>query len=195
MNEIEEFFDRLANEWDSHEKNKTAEIKTLLDKLNINKNSKILDIACGTGIISQLLVGLSDGEVTGIDLSLNMIEIAKEKYRNSNSIKFIHEDFLKFETCEKFDFAIIYNAYPHFLDPKALRDKLFECLKENGRFAIVHSLSKERLNRHHEKMALNVSRILKPAEIESEYFKDSFNIDITEDTDSSYIISGTKYVK
>ncbi|WP_457148907.1 class I SAM-dependent methyltransferase [Mycobacterium sp. URHB0021] len=53
--------------------------RDLLHAANLQRGERVLDVACGTGLISRLAsecVG-ADGSVTGIDIAPDMIEVAK----------------------------------------------------------------------------------------------------------------------
>ena len=63
--------------------------KRFIKKLNIKNNNTILDVACGTGDISFEIEKRFSANVTGIDISPKMIQIAKEKSKKKN-IKKIH---------------------------------------------------------------------------------------------------------
>ena len=57
---------------------------TLLSNINIKKNSKILDIGCGSGNISKIIsekVG-KKGEVLGIDISKPMLKLFNKNTRS-----------------------------------------------------------------------------------------------------------------
>lgn len=188
MNNIEKFFDDVASTWDDKESHSVEEKINLLDKVGIKKSDDVLDLACGTGVITGLLHQYSDNLITGIDISSNMINIAKNKYKNDNKALFICKDFLNIDVKSKYDVVIIYNAYPHFLDPKLLSNKLFEVLKDNGRFAILHSLSKEELALHHSKGANPVSRTLNAPISEFVFFKDKFKLIEASETQHSFAL-------
>jgi len=68
--------------------------KKFIRQLNIDKNSIILDVACGTGDISFEIEKKFSANVTGIDISPKMIEIARKKAekKNINKIDFIIGD-------------------------------------------------------------------------------------------------------
>lgn len=68
-----------------HSEHEKEAWKSLLRQALGTENEKldILDVGCGTGVISLLLAEL-EHSVTGIDLSEGMLEKAKEKARNFN---------------------------------------------------------------------------------------------------------------
>ncbi len=60
--------------------------RRVLNLLNLKAGDKVLDTACGTGtsaLITAEMIGV-EGEVVGIDLSANMIKIAKSKVKSAN---------------------------------------------------------------------------------------------------------------
>ena len=73
----------------------------------------ILDVACGTGVMEQFLLKYNPKSIVAVDIAENMIKKAKEKY-NDNRIEFICDDIHNIKD-RKFDYVIIYNAFPHFL--------------------------------------------------------------------------------
>ena len=96
MNEIKEFFDRLADGWNAAEKRSPKEIADFIETYaGLEKGMKTLDVGCGTGIISEALFNITKVPVTAIDLSPNMIRIAKDTHDGKN-IKFLTEDFYPF---------------------------------------------------------------------------------------------------
>ena len=191
MDNIESFFDSKAEVWDKMESHTDQERRALLDKVGINKNDKVIDIACGTGIITKLIHEYSFNDVLAIDISHNMINIAKEKYKDCKWANFEHIDLYELKDEEAFDKAIIYNAYPHFLNPLDLAIKLNFILKSKGKFAILHSLSRKELDLHHSKI-MNISRSLSEPKEEFKYFEKYFNLSFAYEDDHSFILIGEK---
>ena len=80
-------WDTSAGEYDSFEKEwhfyeKIA--RGLLNSLELKPDSKILELACGTGACTLLLAGVcKTGEIVAMDQSQSMMEIARENLSNS----------------------------------------------------------------------------------------------------------------
>lgn len=190
IKETKAFFDKMAPDWDTYSINNPDGVKTIVSLANIEEQSKVVDIACGTGVLFKDILSKNPNELWGIDISDKMLEIAIKKH-NDSRIHCLAVDFN--DLCEyEFDTAIIYRAYPHFPDKKAFAKKLFSILKTGGRFIIAHNESRHKINQRHKEGAKHVSDILAPASYEILNFTDFFNIDIVADTDYLYIISGTK---
>ena len=78
----------------------------------------ILDLGCGTGG-HTLILGERGYEMTGIDLSSQMIEIAKRKAKDKKlKIDFVQRDIRKIELKKKFDVAIAMFAVLSYLSNK-----------------------------------------------------------------------------
>lgn len=93
------FYDLIYNFLDYE---KTAKkIKKLIKKHKKVKGNKLLDVACGTGRHLSFLKNVF--ECTGIDISNEMLDLAREKY---NGIRFLQANMVNFDLNEKFD-AII----------------------------------------------------------------------------------------
>lgn len=186
---IKEYFDTKAPTWDARSKENDEIIANLLSNIDIKSGDKVLDIACGTGIIDRELVSRG-AEVVAIDISNKMIDIAKEKNKDL-PVKYIVGDFYEYNE-SGYDIAIIFNAYPHFVDKEMFITSLSNTLKPNGRFAIVHSLNYKTLNEMHKNMDKSICMDLEAPTKEAEWFKSKFNIDLIVEANDHYILSGTK---
>ncbi len=51
----------------------------LYEKVNIKKNQRILDIGCGTGVITEDIALLTEGSVSGIDVDSTALALAQKK--------------------------------------------------------------------------------------------------------------------
>jgi trans-aconitate methyltransferase len=102
----------------------------LIDLLNPKKGELILDLGCGTGMLTHE-ISQRGARVIGIDMSLNMINKAKVNYPH---LSFQVADGENFFFEEKVD-AVFSNAALHWMQaPKKVISCVWECLKEKGRF-------------------------------------------------------------
>lgn len=183
---IKDFFDKKALHWDSHEVKTQDQLRKLLRFLPIAEGMKVVDLACGTGVVTEILYEMSKTKITAIDISPKMIEQAKKKI-SSEHADFIVGDYLNL-SLNKADFTVIFNAYPHFLDTEKLIDALYNNLREDGYFAIVHSLGRKQLEKTHSGEVNSISRTLLPAEDEAKKFKDKFNVIKAKEGEDYYCI-------
>ncbi len=188
--ETKEFFDARASSWDERSKSNLNNLKEMILSSGLKENEEVLDVACGTGIITGILSSITKTKVIGLDLSSEMIKIATYKYNDNSNIEFINEDFLSFKDSLK-DAIYIFNAYPHFQDILALKEAIFRNLKQGGRFVIFSDLSLERLKIHH-KNCMHVSREIKSLKDDFSFYEDKFNIIKNEDDEYHYLVIGIK---
>lgn len=72
----------------------------------VNKNSKVLDIGCGTGIISIMLNKLTNCNVDSCDISSESLKIAKANSQNLNTnVKFFKSDLFE-NIQDKYDLIV-----------------------------------------------------------------------------------------
>lgn len=172
MDKVAQYFDELAPKWDTictHD----AKLESLLSSLDIKEGDKVLDVACGTGIISERLYNMSKTTVDAIDVSAEMIKIAKTK--DYIGVNFKAADFYTYRD-SKYDVIVIFNAYPHFLDLNKFKASLCELLNNHGRVYILHDCDRVELNSHHKAHAMMVSRMLDDIPIEARKYQDKFEI-------------------
>ena len=170
---IREKFDAWAPSWDAMEGWDENVLEDLLSKIPQGHYDSILDLACGTGVMSKRLQEHFHGQVLGIDLSAKMIEAATKKFANEKGISFLTADFYDF-TQKGFDLILLHNAYPHFLDVDGLCEKASEALNPGGIFAIMHSCGREELNSHHAGNAAPISFLLDSPKKEAMRFAKHF---------------------
>lgn len=185
---MKEFFNKYASSWDERDTTDLNFVKdVLLNKSELKINDKVLDIGCGTGIITGLIFDITKTKVIGIDLSDKMIEIAKNKYKSNKEIEFINEDFYEFKGKEKVDEIIIFNAYPHFLDLKRLKEAFKNNLKSKGKVLIFSTFGIEKINKHHQNIS-KISRYLTSIDDEIKVYENEFNILKKEDNEHDYLL-------
>lgn len=188
-NDIINFFDKLAEGWDAEQLPKNAIIEKILDNGGVETHKDVLDIACGTGTLFPFYFERDVKSITGIDISPEMVKIAKSKFPETEIICGDAEEYI-FD--KKFDTIMIYNAFPHFPNPEKLIENLARYLKDSGRISIAHSMSRAEIQSRHQKRAAKVSLELPTAEDLAEMLKPYFNIDIIISDDEMYQVSGIK---
>jgi len=132
---------RYHKKWASVNQGPFQSTSKLIESLNIKKASTVLDLACGTGVVTKKIqnkIGVS-GYVVGIDTSTTAIKIAKKWNKNKVNVNFVNVDAEKFSFSKKFD--VITCQYALFFFPnaqKALKN-IRNSLKKSGKIGIsVH---------------------------------------------------------
>ncbi len=187
---IKDFFNDLAPRWDNEPIADKEIIDTILDNAGINENISVLDVACGTGVLFPFyLLQRNVKSITAIDLSPQMVKIAKNKFPQADvicgdaeNITFPHQ----------FDAIMIYNAFPHFPEPEKLIENLSKAVKSGGKISIAHGMSKKELDDIHMKSAGKVSNILPECDELAELLNPYFNVDIMISNDKMYQVTGIK---
>lgn len=137
--EINQFSQHASTWWD-----KNGDFKTLhqINPVRFDyvasktdfKNKKLLDIGCGGGIFAESAAA-AQAETSGIDLSQDLIEVAKLHLYESN-LKINYqcisaEDFAK-KNKEKFDIVTCFEMLEHVPDPKSIIKACYDLVKPGG---------------------------------------------------------------
>ena len=155
--EIIAFFDRLAPGWDADMIRHDGIISQILDGAGVREGVRVLDVACGTGVLFPDYLARGVASVTGVDISPEMMKIAREKFTRRN-IEVLCADVEELPLERKFDCVVVYNAFPHFPDPEKLIRILTGHLADGGRLTVAHGMSRAAIDHHHEGTASKVSR-------------------------------------
>ncbi|WP_130806427.1 class I SAM-dependent methyltransferase [Senegalia massiliensis] len=121
----------------------SIETKCAFELFKPFKGMKVLDIGCGTGNFSIRLKELGC-EVIGIDISDEMLNIARKKAKEKNlDIEFLNMDIynLEFDN-ESFDAAFSMAAFEFIKDTKKAMDEIFRVVKPNGQI-LVGTINKD----------------------------------------------------
>ena len=104
----------------------------VMELIDANRNSTILDLGCGNGALSKVLQD-KGYIVKGIDASKELLDIARKNYPD---IEFIQADATSFSLQEPVD-VVFSNAVFHWIDRDRQPDMLksvYNALKEDGQF-------------------------------------------------------------
>ena len=154
--DVIEFFDRLAPQWDADMIRHDDVIQTILDNAGVKSGIRVLDVACGTGVLFPDYLSRGVASITGVDISSQMVRIAREKFHQEN-VQVLCADVESVKFNEKFDCIMVYNAFPHFPEPEQLIRSLCGHLECGGSLTIAHGMSRDQIDSHHEGTASKVS--------------------------------------
>jgi tRNA (cmo5U34)-methyltransferase len=102
-----------------------------------NVYPSVLDIGAGTGLMTAFMMEKFPGAVfTLIDISGDMLEIAKRRFSGSENVKYISGDYCKIFFSQKFDIIISSLSIHHLgdIEKQNLFKKIFDCLNDDGIF-------------------------------------------------------------
>ncbi|TET28556.1 MAG: class I SAM-dependent methyltransferase [Candidatus Heimdallarchaeota archaeon] len=131
----------LIYTWKDYEK-EAEEIKKLINKYKLSSGNQLLDIACGTG--SHIKYFVDDFDCWGVDLNLEMLELAKEK---APKAKFIEADMINLKLEQEFDVIVcLFSSIGYVKTEENLRKTISgftRHLKKGGVVIIEPWLTKE----------------------------------------------------
>lgn len=189
--DVIDFFDRRAENWDAELIRSDTVIGRILDNAGVQAGMDVLDVACGTGVLFPDYLSRRVNTVTGIDISPEMAKRAAEKYPGS-PIRVLCGDVEETEFDRQFDVVMVYNAFPHFPDPAKLISALAKLTKTGGRLSIAHGMSREKIDNHHSGSASRVSNGLMHEEQLKALFEPYFAVDVVISDENMYQVSGVR---
>lgn len=144
MNAVKQFYNQL--QFPGHYSAQSFELQCeyitnpyldLIDQ-QLGDNIQVLDVGCGTGLISNLFARrYSSSKFTGIDFA-NSVEYARlfAKQQQICNVQFEQIDFADFQTREKFDVVICQGVLHHMLDVDSASTKLAELVRPGGKLIV-----------------------------------------------------------
>ncbi|HSG08325.1 MAG TPA: class I SAM-dependent methyltransferase [Longimicrobiales bacterium] len=100
-----------------------------LERFGLEADHRVLEIGCGVGTLTQLLVPkLEGGELLAVDLSPKSIEAARERLGAPGNVRLMAADVLEMDVDGTFDVIVLPDVIEHI--PVALHPKLFQRLAE-----------------------------------------------------------------
>ncbi len=104
----------------------------------ISKNNfSALDVSCGTGEGLLILRKKTNGKIAGVDLSEEMLKIAKQKFSGKNiELKKASVDDIPYKD-ESFDVVLSTEAFHHYPNPENAVKEMIRVLKKGGELIIT----------------------------------------------------------
>jgi ubiquinone/menaquinone biosynthesis C-methylase UbiE len=137
VDHLVDFFDRIAPAYDTWAGGQHGRVAArLVDLAAPEKGETALDVATGTGLVAHLIAPrVNPGTVFGIDLSDNMLAIARS--RKAKNIQFLGmaAEHLVFRP-ETFDLVTMGQALAYLADPTTALEEANRVLRPGGRLAI-----------------------------------------------------------
>jgi ubiquinone/menaquinone biosynthesis C-methylase UbiE len=137
IDHLVDFFDRIAPSYDSWAGGQHERVAArLVDVAAPQKGEQVLDVGTGTGLVAHLVAPrVSPGSVIGIDLSDNMLALARSK--KSKNVQFLGmaAERLIFKP-ETFDLVTMGEALAYVSDPTDALAEAHRVLRTGGRLAV-----------------------------------------------------------
>jgi len=126
---------RVSDLYDKSWANLTKQfIEPLLNAVNIQPATKVLDVACGPGYVSQA-IHYRNATPTGVDFSSSMIALAKQMHPH---IEFIEGDAQALDfPDERFDSVVMNFGMLHLSKPELAIKEAKRVLRKGGRFGFT----------------------------------------------------------
>jgi len=195
--QLQKYFDQLAPTWD---KELTQErlncLGSIVRELGIKPGCSVLDIGSGTGVLLPFLIAeLGDkGKIVALDFSAEMLVQAQAKNFPA-IVGFAQADVLAIPLADNsVDLAICNSAFPHFDDKVKALKEIARVLRNNGRLAICHTMSREMINQLHQSIGGAVAHHLLPSEFKLRELIKQVGLKITrfEDSPERYLVIAEK---
>ena len=185
------FFDKMAPQWDADMIRSDRVIATILDNAKVTAGVRVLDVACGTGVLIPDYLARNVASVTAVDISPEMVRIAKTKFPQEN-VQILCGDIESVQLEEKFDCIMVYNAFPHFPYPENLIRVLSGLLAPGGTLTIAHGMSRAHIDAHHKGAASKVSVGLMHEDALAALMEKHLTIHRKHSDESMYQVTGIK---
>lgn len=133
MLKIRNNFSRVVEAYTKYRRDYPEQIYDLIHDFCSDKESKVLDLGCGTGIVTNHLA-LNYKDVIGIDKEQGMIDATKETANKNAKFLVASAESLPFED-GTFDLVTAASAY-HWFDYDKAGKEILRVLKSNGKFCV-----------------------------------------------------------
>jgi trans-aconitate 2-methyltransferase len=132
----------LTLEWDAAEYEAVSAPQTnwganflevFLERRGLRGDETVIDAGCGTGRVTELLLGhLPGGTVLAVDASEGMVEAARRRFAGDVRVRVERQDILRLEVEEPVDMIFSTATFHWIKDHERLFDRLARVLKPGG---------------------------------------------------------------
>lgn len=114
-----------------------ATLRETLRRMDLQQSDRILDVACGTGTLLQMISALNqEAHLFGIDLSTEMLSVANSRLGSAAELCEGRADELPFDS-GSFDTVVSTSAFHFFRQPEIALSEMLRVLQPNGRLIIT----------------------------------------------------------
>lgn len=192
------FFDRLAERWDTMIDGGLIreQLRNFLQTQQIRPDEIIVDVGCGTGNLTQVLLHLlgENGRVIALDLSAAMIAKARAKNPDAR-VEWRAADITAIPLPDQsVDRIICFSAWPHFSNPTGVIHNIRRMLRPGGLVYVWHVNSRVEINRIHAQADPSVSRdvLIAVEELGRCFSKSDFQLEVCQEDDEHYLLIARK---
>jgi ubiquinone/menaquinone biosynthesis C-methylase UbiE len=131
--ESREKFNKQAEKFDSGSGGKHSRelYDNVLHKLDQFSFNNLLDVGCGTGKLLSLISSKYEVQLYGVDLSKNMLEIARNKLGEKADLRVGDSESLPFED-DSFEMVTCTDSFHHYPHPENVLAEVRRVLKPKG---------------------------------------------------------------
>jgi ubiquinone/menaquinone biosynthesis C-methylase UbiE len=120
----------------------------LLSHVETNGSQRFLDVGCGNGLVSRYLAREYDGEVTGIDIDPEQIELARRDSAGVENVCFLEDDAAELPFPDNsFDIVFSLGALHYISNWLDVLKEIKRVLKPDGYFVYADIIYPERVTR------------------------------------------------
>lgn len=135
QSDIARHFDAEAERYDFWKKKNWYYYDALKDIAKAHYHGgALLDAGCGTG---SIISAVAPERAVGIDISPEMVAIAKKRYEACPNYAFATSDIAYYTALETFDTILFFDVVEHLIDARPALRSMRELLSERGRLVVT----------------------------------------------------------
>lgn len=129
--QVKDFYDTKFKDYQS-ETGVNVRHRTIFNnllKIGLKPDSNVLEIGCGIGSVSGLILNyIKSGKLVALDISSESIKTAQRKYSSFSNVEFIENDMTNFSHSLKFDFIVFPDVLEHI--PVEQHSNIFQTISK-----------------------------------------------------------------